>query len=180
MKLTTTMLIIWIGLVLAVASYDTFGDEVEFRVTKMEYRWGEDFKFPVTAYQVGYTKHYGNIGLRLMIGQSDKRHSTVESTKHYGFTNQLRNFAVFNAHRNVNLGGGFKFQYGVNYTEYKGGKEGRTNSDTGFGHAFALQYDINQSFAVKLSYDEYYDKYKKEDDMREITRGTGVSLVGMF
>ena len=170
MKLTTTMLIIWIGLVLAVASYDTFGDEVEFRLTDMEYTWGPEHSFPVTLYQVGYTKSLGrDVGFRIMYGESDTAYADGN------WHSKIEQMFVFNLHRNVYIGSDWVLQYGVNYTEYQ--EHGK--ADTGKGYALAIQYNINDSFAVKLSHDEYYEKQSEHFGLEE-TYGTGLSLVGRF
>lgn len=170
MKLTTTMLIIWIGVVLAVASCDTFGDEVEFRVTDMKYTWGPEHSFPVTLYQVGYTKSLGrDVGFRIMYGESDTAYADGN------WHSKIEQMFVFNLHRNVYIGSDWVLQYGVNYTEYQ--EHGK--ADTGTGYALALQYQINKSVAVKLSFDEYYEKHNERYGLEE-TSGIGVSLVGMF
>lgn len=170
MKLTTTMLVIWIGLVLAVASCDTFGDEVEFRVTDMKYTWGPEHSFPVTLYQVGYTKYITNdMGLRIMAGESTK------ASDGHTFSSQMTHFFTFNVHRRVRLSQNISFQYGVNYSEYK--EHGKP--DTGTGYGLAVQYKINPDFGVKLSYDEYYEKYSEHYGLEE-TKGLGLSFVGVF
>jgi hypothetical protein len=167
MKITTTMLLVWVLVVLAGFSYKTFGDEVEFRVTDLTYTWGPEYSFPVTLYQVGYTKHLSRgLGVRIMYGESD----TASAGK---FSAKIERMFVFNLHRNINIGRDWILQYGVNYTEYK--EHGRP--DTGKGYAVAIQYNINDSFAVKLSHDEYYEKQSEHFGLEE-TYGTGLSLVG--
>ncbi len=170
MKITATMLIIWVAVVLAGFSYKTFGDEVEFRVTDMKYTWGPEHSFPVTLYQVGYTKSLGrDVGFRIMYGESDTAYSDGNSHS------KIEQMFVFNLHRNVYLGSNWVLQYGVNYTEYQ--EHGKP--DTGTGYALALQYQINKSVAVKVSVDEYYEKHSEYYGIEE-TSGVGLSLVGMF
>jgi len=170
MKLTTTMLIIWVAVVFGAFTYDAFGDEVEFRVTDMTYTWGDNHSFPVTLYQVGYTKYVTNdVGLRLMAGESTK------ASDGHTYSSRMTHFFTFNVHRRVRLSQNISFQYGVNYSEYK--EHGKP--DTGTGYAVAVQYKLNPSVALKLSYDEYYEKYSEHYGLEE-TKGLGLSVVGVF
>jgi hypothetical protein len=175
MKIPMYMLIIWVAVVFGAFTYDAFGDEVEFRVTDMTYNWGENYNFPVTAYHVGYTKYYGLTGVRFMGGQSDTRTNTKGTTH----TNQIRNFFVLNIHRKLQLTDRISIQYGLNYSEYKGGSKGQYNSDCDYGHGLAFQYRVNSKVSLKASYDWYYEKYKEGLGIEE-TKGLGLSVVGVF
>jgi outer membrane protein assembly factor BamA len=175
MKLVSWMMVIWMVVVLGAFSYDALGDEVEFRVTDMTYKWGENYDFPVTAYHLGYARYYGLTGVRVMLGQSD----TMTNTKGTDHTNQIRNFFVLNIHRKINLTNKVSIQYGLNYSEYKGGSKGQYNSDCDHGHGIAVQYRLSSDTSIKLSYDWYYEKYKEGLGLEE-TKGLGISLVGVL
>jgi hypothetical protein len=162
-------------LTVATLAAPAYSDELELRVTDMKYTWGDSYDFPVTAYQIGYTKNYGQIGFRIMGGQSDEK----VNSKGGNLTNKLEDFFVFSVHRNVKITKNITFQYGLNYTEYKGGSKGYKNSDTGFGNGFAFQYDISELLSMKASYDMYYSKAKPSLG-QEVTSGTGLSLVARF
>jgi len=161
---------LWVIVVLAVFSVGTFADELEVRTTDLTYTWGPNHSFPVTLYQIGYTKTLTRgVGIRVMFGESD-----TQSDGHR-YSSKIEQMFVFNIHRNINIGRDWVVQYGVNYTEYK--EHGK--SDTGTGYALALQYNINSDYAIKVSYDEYYEKYNDHYGLEQ-TKGVGLSLVSKF
>ena len=165
----TNIISLALFLLVAALAAPTFSDELELRVTDMKYTWGPEYDFPVTAYHIGFTKYIeGSIGFKVMFGESDTKHANGQYSK-------LTNMWVFNMHRNIQVSKNVSFQYGFNYTEYKE----RGKPDTGTGYNLALQYSINDDFAVKLSSDSFYEKNHKVLG-KEITSGIGLSLVAGF
>jgi hypothetical protein len=165
----TSILSLIAFLTVAALAAPAYSDELELRVTDMKYTWGSQYSFPVTAYHIGYTKKVaGGIGFKVMFGESDTKHDNGQYSK-------LAKMWVFNVHRDVRIHKNISFQYGVNYTEYKE----RGKPDTGTGYNVAIQYFINNNLAVKISADQFYEKYHSTLG-REVTSGTGLSLVARF
>jgi hypothetical protein len=140
--------------------------QAEIKVTHIDYVLGSYGKFPLTLTQVGVSKYFGNTGIRVMAGQSDKSQGQY-----------IRNVWVVNIHRRLILPVGFNFEAGINIAEYKACSDTwGCNADTGQGVSVALSKQLTRDISIKLTYDHLYTKYNERIG-KETTSGFGLSFV---
>lgn len=161
---------------LVLISVSVSATELELRVSSVTYIWGDIADFPLTSYQVGVTEYVGSTGFRVMYGLSDRQKNTLGSRRGR-ISEQMKHIWVMNIHHKFQLSSSVSAQVGYNYTEYKSCSNAwGCNPDTGSGIALAIQKEFSDHMAVKLSYDELYQK----DSLavgKEITNSYGVSIV---
>ena len=162
-------------LLILVSVQASAGYEAEARTTALVYNWGYTADFPITLYQVGGS-YYNKIGtgITLLGGQTNKRGSTVSD-----YTASAKNFFTLSLSQSARVYKNLHAQVSSTYTEYKSCVVGYgCNPDTSKGYGVALIYNIGKH-AVKLSYDNYYEK-QKTASILEQTNGYGLSVIYRF
>ena len=167
MNKTITMLVLILAFNSAVYSY-----ELEARVTKLDSNVGKYANFDVNLYQFGVSKFYGNTGLSVMTGQSDK-------DTYNGLIGEVKNFWVMSVTQRFRLSNRFTLGTSLNYTEYKSTINDQGNPDTDPGYGVSLIGRLSEDFFIKLSFDDFYRKVNKSTGI-ETTRGSGLSIIYPF
>lgn len=157
------MIVLLMALILA--TFNASAD-IELKTSNVNYELGSYGKFGFKAYQAGYTGFYGDLGVSVLGGQSEKGEG------HY-----MRNFFSMAALYRIRLTRGFVLSLGPMYTEYKACyvKWG-CNPDTGSGYTMAIQKRLSNQYSVKLSYNDFYRKEHKTLGT-EKTNSTALSFV---
>jgi hypothetical protein len=142
--------------------------EIEGRVTALNYDFGRYAEFNVNLYQIGVSKFYGDTGVSVLVGESDR-------DSHGRNTGEVKNFWVMSLEHRFRLSDQLTLAVRYNYTEYKSALNGRFNPDTGSGFGVGIIHRLSRDYSVKLSYDDYYRKAQPEIG-GEKTYGAGVSF----
>jgi long-subunit fatty acid transport protein len=148
--------------------------EVEYKVSRLRYQWWDKASFPVTLHTIGYTHTQKHLDLSVKYGNSTRERNEL-NTSYRDIDNQIKHLFSFGAGGRYRINR-FSFVAGGLYTEYKEVINGKSYPDTGFGYYYGLQYEIDETASIKLSFDHYYSK-DKEGHGREVTEGTGISIV---
>lgn len=158
---------VWFAIGLAPAAS---AGELEFRKTDVDVEWGKYGTRMVTAYQAGYT-HYteDNYGFGVMTGQSNRAEKDGRSVS-------MKDFWVFVARKKLHIYQGVSATVGLTYTEYQSCTGWGCNADTSHGYELGIQQRYNSAISYKLTYNNYYEKYKKGLG-KERTHGVGISLI---
>lgn len=145
-----------------------YGD-VEYKVSRMNYRWWNMASFPVTLHTIGYTETYSGIDLSLRHGQSTTEKNSLD-TSYREVESKLTHFWSFG------IGHTYKInRIGINgailYTEYK--ELGRP--DTDFGYSAGIEYRLSPKYSISITKDRYYKKHKPSYG-NEVTEGIGLAI----
>lgn len=151
--------------------------ELEARYSKMNYTWWDDIRFPVNAYLLGGTAWNGDFGLTILWGESDTAKNTGKTWSM--LSSKIENLTIIGLRRRRR----FKdvtVALGLNYVEYREHVTGpgvdASNMDFGEGYSISAAYHLDDSWAVKASFDTLYSKYKDSHSGYERTASTSLSI----
>jgi hypothetical protein len=152
----------WMALIVSIGA----NSDIEIKASSVAYGLGSYGDFTFKAYQVGYTGFYGDFGLSLLGGQSEKGEG------HY-----MRNFFSMAALYKAALVRKTYMVIGPMYTEYRACHvQWGCNPDTGLGWVAGLAYYVGSGVSIKLTVNDYYRK-EHEQLGTERTKSLALSML---